>query len=84
MTDTVDTDIVTTGWTEVQEDTSGLITNGAEQPIVTREAASDPGASVTTGHFLKARESMTYNLDAGQSVWARAIQADTFVLVTGA
>lgn len=83
MADTVDVDIVTTGWTEVQEGVTGLITNGAGHGIIIREAASDPGAAVTTGHFLNPKDPITYNLGAGQKTFARAITDDTFVVVTG-
>lgn len=74
MADSVDTPIVTTGWTAIQQGTSGLVTNSTDDDILYREAAADPTAAVITGHYLRAKAGFTYNLGAGQKVFARAIR----------
>lgn len=84
MADSVDTNIFVASWTEVQQGVSGLITNNSGHDIIIREAASDPGTSVTTGHPLNPTGPLTYNLNVGQKVFARAVTVDTFVVVTGA
>ena len=84
MTDTVDIDIVTTGWTEFADSITGIVSNGSGNDIVVREDDIDPGASVTTGHPLNPGDTFNFALAASQKMWARSIGTESFVVVTGA
>lgn len=83
MTDTVDIDIVSTGWTEIADNIDGKVSNNVGNDIVVREDAADPTASVTTGHRLNPNDIFTFSLAASQKMWARSIGNDGFVVVTG-
>jgi len=76
MSDSVDTPIISTGWTEIQQGSAGMITNVGGRAIIYREAAVDPGAGVVTGHILNPTEAINYTLTAGQKVFARTTSAD--------
>lgn len=82
MADTVTTPIFATVWTEVQQGTSGTFTNNAQAPMWVREAAVNPGVGVDVGHPFRPNEWGTYNLAAGQKIFARSIRDDGLVSVT--
>ena len=85
MADTALVSITTTAWAELTA-TTALITNESDNPILVREAASAPSASVITGHTLNPRQSLQVGvlaaLGVGQEVYGRAISAASVVAVT--
>ncbi|MBL4700585.1 MAG: hypothetical protein JKX85_04930 [Phycisphaeraceae bacterium] len=82
MSDTIFTPIVTTGWTQVSAGISGTITNASGQDILYIEAAATPLATLTKGHALRPQDSVSYNLQTGQEVYARSIATDSEIVVT--
>lgn len=73
MADTVFTAIVDNAWTQVSVGSTGFVTNSADFDILFLEAATPPAASVTEGHTLRARQDVSYNLTAGQEMYARLL-----------
>jgi len=82
MADTIVTQITTANWTQVSVGTTGWVTNSSSNNIVFRESSALPSSTVTTGHNLRARTGIGYNLSPGQQMFTRSIGANSSVIVT--
>lgn len=82
MADTVLTVIGNTGWTEVQQGTSGTISNTSEKDVFLIEDTVQPSAAIELGYFLRPGLDAVYTLDEGQKVFARAVIPTVTLAVT--
>lgn len=82
MADTIFTDIVTSSWTEISVGTLGFITNDSGHDILYIESAIAPVNGINKGHHLHPQDSISYNLQTGQKVFARSLNSDSQVAIT--
>ncbi len=83
MADTITKSIDDSSWTEIASSgTAGIFTNNGSQVILIREAASDPGTSVKTGHRLNITGFFRYLTTGSQKIFARSKKGAGSVLVT--
>lgn len=73
MADTAIVALIDSDWTDISGTaTSGFFTNEGSNQVIYREAAAKPDAAVTNGHTLQPKGGVSFNLAAGQEVWARS------------
>lgn len=74
--------ILESDWTQVNVGLFGTVSNFGERDIHLRELMSKPSSDVTDGHPLRPGDDSRFSLSNNNNLWARAVIADSKVLVS--
>ena len=84
MVDTIFVPVVPTGWTDISTGAgvTGYITNRGDNDVLIVQADAPPATTLTKGHRLRPSQNLSYSITAPEVVYARAVNANSEVVVT--